>query len=168
MRPTAHLLAGDGVFPGSALPVLVYKGAVPLPRRDPPIGFETIFAHNGWAGTWRNGLYTFDHYHSTAHEVLGIAGGIAQVRLGGEQGITVDVAAGDVLVIPAGVAHKNIASSDDFRVVGAYPAGTAPDLCFGKPEERPTTDRNVARLGLPIDPLEGAGGPLVELWTPHR
>lgn len=165
MRPTTHLLAGDGIFPGSALPVLVYKGALALPPRDPPSGFETVFARNRWAGAWRNGLYSFHHYHSTAHEVLGVAGGIARIRLGGENGVTVDLAAGDVVVIPAGVAHENLASNDDFRVVGAYPVGTAPDLCFGKPEERPTADRNIACLEIPLDPLEGADGSLGALWA---
>src|SRR5215831_4198617 len=168
MRPTTHLIGGDGIFPGSALPALVYKQAVALPRRDPPIGFETLFVHNGWAGSWRNGLYTFHHYHSTAHEVLGISSGIVHVLLGGDGGVTIDLEVGDVLVIPAGVAHKNVAASSDFRVVGAYPVGTAPDLCFGKPSERPAADENIARLGVPLDPVGGAGGALVDLWNHGR
>jgi long-chain acyl-CoA synthetase len=47
---------------------------------------------NGWSGTWRNGIYAFHHYHSTSHEVLGIAAGSAAVRFGGEGGATVRVA----------------------------------------------------------------------------
>jgi uncharacterized protein YjlB len=142
-----------------------------LPRRDPPSGFETLFTRNGWTGSWRNGLYTFDHYHSTAHEVLGVSGGIVRIQLGGERGPIIDLGAGDVVVIPAGVAHKNVGASADFRVVGAYPIGTAPDLLFGKPGERPAADdniRNVARLALPADPVEGAAGALAELWKPGR
>jgi len=166
--PTAHLIAGDGDFPGSALPALIYKGAVDLPRRDPPSGFETLFARHGWSGSWRNGLYTFHHYHSTAHEVLGVSGGIVHMQLGGERGVTVDLEVGDVVVIPAGVAHKNVAASGDFRVVGAYPIGTSPDLCFGKPGERPAVDRNIARLGVPDDPVGGPAGDLGKLWTHAR
>ncbi|WP_250123845.1 cupin domain-containing protein [Chroococcidiopsis sp. CCMEE 29] len=64
------------------------------------------------------------HYHSTAHEVLGISRGKAAVRLGGDaRGQTFEVRAGDVIIIPAGVAHKNLDSSSDFLVVGAYPLG---------------------------------------------
>ena len=165
MRPTAHLIAGDGTFPGSERPALVWKGPVALPRRDPPSGFETLFTRNGWGGLWRNGLYTFHHYHSTAHEVLGVSAGIVHVQLGGPGGVTIALEVGDVVVIPAGVAHKNVAASTDFRVVGAYPVGTAPDLCFGKPGERPAADRNIARLAVPDDPVAGAGGALAELWN---
>ena len=88
---------------------------------------------NGWGGSWRNGIFPFHHYHSTSHEVLGIARGSARVRFGGEKGQTVEVAAGDVVVIPAGVGHKNEGSSPDLLVIGAYPEGRDYDLCRGEP-----------------------------------
>ena len=72
---------------------------------------------------------------------------------------------GDVIVIPAGVAHKNLGASADFRVVGAYPRGQHPDLCTGKPGERPQADRRIARVPLPEqDPVYGPGGPLIAHW----
>jgi len=49
------------------------------------------------------------------------------VQFGGADGLLFVAGAGDVLVPPAGVAHKNIWSSHDLRVVGAYPQGTAWD-----------------------------------------
>ena len=49
------------------------------------------------------------------------------VRFGGERGETVGVTAGDVVVVPAGVAHALINASDDFLVVGAYAGGRSPD-----------------------------------------
>ena len=150
------------------LPVLVYKGAIALPPRDPPSGFETMFAHHGWSSSWRNGLYSVHHYHSTAHEVLGIFQGWVTARLGGPRGQAVKLEAGDVVIIPAGVAHKNEGASADFRVVGAYPDGTGPDMQYGKPGERPAVDRNIACLGVPSDPVGGTGGALGELWNHAR
>jgi uncharacterized protein YjlB len=48
------------------------------------------------------------------------------------------------------VAHKNIESSDDFGVVGAYPEGQDWYMNYGKPGERPKADKNIARLPLPL------------------
>jgi uncharacterized protein YjlB len=161
-EPQRHVFADDGVFPNSRLPVLVYRGVLAAPSAA---GFEQLFDGNGWSSAWRNGLYSVHHYHSTAHEVLGIYQGRVSARLGGPGGVTVTLQAGDVVVIPAGVAHKNDGASADFRVVGAYPAGTGPDMQYGKAGERPGTERNIARVPLPAgDPVRGAAGPLAALW----
>lgn len=167
--PHAYVLQDSGIFPGSRLPALVYERAVPLPARDPAAAFEALFARHGWTGSWRNGIYTFHHYHSVAHEVLGIFTGQVSVQLGGDKGVTITAKAGDVLVIPAGVAHKNLGATDDFRCVGAYPEGTSPDMKYGKPGERPAADRAIAQVPLPrTDPVGGAAGPLVALWNKAR
>ncbi|NIU02548.1 MAG: cupin domain-containing protein, partial [Aliifodinibius sp.] len=76
---------------------------------------------NQWGGAWQNGIYGFHHYHSTAHEVLCVYKGEAKVQLGGDDGIIQTVKPGDVIIIPAGVAHKNLGSNSDFRIIGAYP-----------------------------------------------
>lgn len=163
--PLTHLLADDGTFPNSRLPALVYKAALSLSGADPAALFETLFEKNGWTGSWRNGVYAFRHYHSTAHEVLGIYGGVARVELGGARGVVATLAAGDVVVIPAGVAHMKVEASGDFRVVGAYPTGTGPDMQYGKAGERPAADRTIARLALPAaDPVQGRAGALPTLW----
>lgn len=40
---------------------------------------------------------------------------------------------GDVIVIPAGVVHLTLESTDDFEMVGAYPAGSPRwDMCYGQ------------------------------------
>src|ERR1043165_3316028 len=140
--PETHVFADDGVFPNSRLPVLIYRGVLAPPDAA---AFERMFDANDWSPAWRNGLFSVHHYHSTAHEVLGIYGGQVTARLGGPRGATVTLVAGDVVVIPAGVAHKNDGASPDFRAVGAYPAGTAPDMQYGKPGERPAADRTIAR-----------------------
>jgi uncharacterized protein YjlB len=164
--PLQYVLPETAVFPNSPLPVLVYRAALAQP--DPDV-FEQLFQKHGWAGSWRNGLYSFHHYHSTAHEVLGVYRGSVRVRLGGEQGVEIELKAGDVVVIPAGVAHKNEGATSDFAVLGAYPAGTGPDMQYGKAGERPSADQRIQALALPgADPLQGASGSLVTLWKPVR
>ncbi len=155
----------DGAIPNNRLPLLVYPGVVGVTGADPAAAFEARFAANGWRGAWRNGIYPFPHYHSTAHEVLGIARGEARVRFGGGNGRVLTVRAGDVVVIPAGVGHQNLGASADLLVVGAYPGGAAWDLCRGRPEERPRVLANIAQVALPAaDPVYGQNGPLPEHW----
>jgi len=126
---------------------------------------EELLRSNHWGGSWRNGIYNFHHYHSTAHEVLIVYGGEANVRLGGEKGITQELHAGDVVLIPAGVGHKNLGSSENFAVIGAYPQGQTWDLCYGKKAERPEADKNIAKVPLPnSDPIYGAHGQLMTFW----
>ena len=88
-----------------------------------------------------------------------------RLRLGGEHGQTVEVRSGDVILIPAGVAHHNIGASPDFSVVGAYPDGRQWDLLRGLPGERPKSDHTIAALPIPdYDPIYGADGPLRQIW----
>jgi uncharacterized protein YjlB len=161
-----HTFADDGTIPNNpTLPLLVYPGALDLPVDDPAAACEAVFEGNGWGGSWRNGIYPFAHYHSTAHEVLGICRGEAKVRFGGNAGIALNVRAGDVVLIPAGVGHQNLGASDDFLVVGAYPRGQRWDLCRGLAGERPQVLHNIARVPLPAaDPVYGADGPLIGHW----
>lgn len=163
---TSRLLKDDGAIPNNEkLPLLIYHDALELPEVDPASSIESLLADNGWTNGWRNGIYSYHHYHSTAHEVLVVYAGCAKVKLGGENGVTADIAAGDVLVLPAGVGHKNLGASDDFAVFGAYPKGQDYDLLYGKPGERPQADNNIARVPLPeLDPVFGKDGPLLKHW----
>jgi len=171
--PESHLLEDDGRFPNSRYPVLVYRavaleGGAGVTGTKLAAAFEQLFAAHGWPAAWRNGLYSEHHYHSTAHEALGVYSGWVQAQLGGERGPLLRLAAGDVLVIPAGVAHCNQGQSKDFRVVGAYPRGTDMDMNYGQPKERPAADRRIAAVPLPDrDPVQGAAGALLELWRRH-
>jgi uncharacterized protein YjlB len=159
----AAVIPGNGRFPNSRLPLLVYPQALNADSPTP----EEVFLANAWGGTWRNGVYPYHHYHSTAHEVLAVVGGSATLLFGGEGGIQVEARAGDCVVIPAGVAHKLIARNTGFLVVGGYPAGQTYDVCVGNPGERPEADRRIERVPLPVsDPIQGSGGALVKLWKP--
>jgi len=157
----------DGIFPNNKFPVLVYKDLGKLTAVEEASNIEKIFMKNGWGNSWRNGIYDFHHYHSTAHEVLGVYSGSANVLLGGEKnGEKFYLEKGDVIIIPAGVAHKLIESSEDFAVVGAYPEGQSWDMNYGKEGERPAVDQNIKNVPYPeMDPVFGETGPLTKMWT---
>jgi len=162
-----HLIKENAPFPNNGhLALVVYQGAFSLQGALDPGLIEKTFSKHGWVGSWRNGLYPFHHYHSTAHEVLGIYSGSVRVQFGGEEGLKLVASPGDVLILPAGLAHKNLWSSHDFRVVGAYPRGTTWDMNYGKTGERPGADENIARVPLPEnDPVYGEEGVLLKHWN---
>ncbi len=161
--PETHRFADDGRrFPNSAFPLLVYRRALP----PDPAAMERAFAANGWSNAWRNGIFRYHHFHSIAHEVLGIAAGEVRVAFGGPSGREVAVRAGDAVAIPAGVAHRNMGGSADLLVVGAYPGGSGYDIRRGDPAEHAAALRAVA-AAVPLpdrDPVLGRDGPLRRLW----
>jgi uncharacterized protein YjlB len=162
------LLADDGLVPNNPrLPLVLYRGALETDglKRAPERAFEALFQSNGWLGAWVDGIYDFHHYHSTAHEVLGIAKGAARVMFGGAQGPAVELAAGDAVAIPAGVGHCLVEGDEQLVVVGAYPAGQNWDLCRATPTDRDKALENIPWVPLPeFDPIFGPAGPILDLW----
>lgn len=151
---TQHfLIKGNEIFPGNRLPALLYKHVI----KDPaPLKIMEIFEHHGWTNSWDAGIFTYHHYHSITHEVLGIYSGNADIQLGGDQGPVLHLEAGDVLIIPAGVAHRNLGEENDVGVIGAYPDGKHYDMNYGKPGERPQADMQIAAVPLPAkNPVTG-------------
>ena len=142
-------------------PVIVYRQVLDGPDRAR--AFERLFRTNGWGGLWRNGVYSFHHFHSTAHEILGIAAGQARLMIGGPAGKEIAVQAGDALLLPAGTGHCRLEASNDLLVIGGYPPGQEADLC----REMPTAEQQamIDELGIPArDPLKGEAGGLRSLW----
>jgi uncharacterized protein YjlB len=160
--PDTFVFADDGAIPNSALPLLVYRQAVPADAA----AIERIFTANRWPAAWRGPVFPHHHFHSEAHEVLGVAEGETQVQFGGPNGQVLTVRAGDVVVVPAGVGHCRQAQSDGLVIVGAYPDNTPRrDLRHGDPAEHAEVVRNVSAVPLPqADPVVGADGPLGRLW----
>ena len=160
---TLQLSRNSWVPNNDRLPVLIYHGALDVSGPDPASKFEQAFLRNGWPPQWRNGIYDFHHYHSTAHEVLGIAAGNGRVVLGGPGGHELTVIAGDVLVLPTGTGHCRLDCSADFQVVGAYPPHQSWDICRSAPSQ---VERDRMRtLTFPVsDPLTGSEGALTRLW----
>ncbi|KAL3475513.1 hypothetical protein BJX99DRAFT_259283 [Aspergillus californicus] len=122
-----HLHPTDQI-PNSPRPLLHYKNALP---RNPstthvnPVQVWDLFTKNEWAVSWifRYGHTQLSHFHSQAHETMAVLSGTATIRFGvadtsddlernthGEAwedgSIELAAEAGDVFVIPAGVAHK--------------------------------------------------------------
>ena len=167
MNIEAFLLAPHDWVPNHPrLPVLLYRQALALSNDDDTAAtVEARFGRNGWPPQWRAGIYDFHHYHSTAHEVLGVAKGTACLVLAGPGGRQVEVGAGDVVLLPAGTGHRCLRSSDGFLVVGAYPPAQQWDICRQAPT-RAMLER-IAQLPFPAcDPVEGAHGPLLGRWSP--
>ena len=153
----AKHFAADGFIPNNlALPLMCYRGAIDVAGGDAEQTIIRHFARHGWGDAWVNGIYPFQHYHSTAHEVLGIARGRALVQFGGPTGPHIEVGAGDVVLIPAGVGHCRLDMSRDLSVVGAYPAGQSADLRRDNADDFRGALARIAEVPLPpLDPVSG-------------
>ena len=132
------------------LPIIVYRQVFDG-KSVSPMQWEQLFRQNNFGKSWRDGIFTFHHYHSTAHEALGCYGGRAQVRLGGDNEQVrkdIELRAGDCILIPAGVSHKNMGQDSYFGVVGAYDLdGKNYDMNYGRDlEERRKAEENIKQV----------------------
>jgi uncharacterized protein YjlB len=165
-KPASFVFADDGLVPNNPLPLLIYKSALDLGGGEPEKAIEDLFATNGWGDMWRNGIYDYLHYHATVHEALGIARGHARVRFGGDRGREFELDAGDVAILPAGTGHQCLKATNDFSVVGAYPPGAKMQVTRPTPENHARAIKTIPEVRTPqIDPVAGADGPLLKLWT---
>lgn len=145
------------------LPVLLYHAVLDVAGSDPAAVAEVRFRQNGWPPQWRAGIFSFHHYHSTAHEALGIVRGKGRVVLGGENGTVVRLSAGDTMILPVGAVHCCLEASANFLVVGAYPPGQHWDVCREAPDAE--TLERMRNLPVPTsDPVSGRSGALHRLW----
>jgi uncharacterized protein YjlB len=169
-KPQTYRFKDDGIVPNHPLwPLIIYKSAVRLPEcLDPAAVFEELFDSRGWGHSWRDGIYDYVHYHSSIHEVLGIARGSARVRLGGAKGRALNVRAGDVAILPAGTGHQRLNASKDFLVVGAYAPSGAYDECTSLVDRVKALPAIPRAARPPKDPVYGKNGPLMLAWPPRN
>eukprot|EP00929_Paragymnodinium_shiwhaense_P085142 TRINITY_DN45594_c0_g1_i1.p1 TRINITY_DN45594_c0_g1~~TRINITY_DN45594_c0_g1_i1.p1 ORF type:complete len:197 (+),score=39.46 TRINITY_DN45594_c0_g1_i1:194-784(+) len=128
-------LQSDGTFPNNErYPLLVYQGVWKgMSRRDG----EAALLKNGWTSPWAWGVFDFHHYHSTAWEALLCVAGSASIQFGGPGGPELPAAVGDLILIPPGVAHKQMDASGDFLLLGSYPNETpTADTVRGAPSQQ--------------------------------
>jgi uncharacterized protein YjlB len=165
--PESFLFEDDGSIPNNPrLALLLYRRAIDLTGTpNPEAVIERTFGAHGWGDIWRNGIYEYAHYHSSIHEVMGIARGRARVRFGGERGQEIELSAGDVVVLPAGTGHQCLRAGADLMVIGAYPPKGKYDLCRGSKAEHGKALHSIPQVPLPQqDPVFGPDGPLMALW----
>lgn len=160
----AYSFEDDGSIPNSPVPLLLYPGAL-RGEQQSATACRKVLKDHGWSNSWVNGIFSYHHYHSNAHEVLAVIGGSADVIFGGKEGEEISMNRGDVVLIPAGTGHCRLKSSSDFQVVGAYAGGREHDLCRGREDERPQVLENIAQVPLPEqDPVTGEKNPLYRYW----
>lgn len=107
-------------------PLLIYKSAFPSNTNG-----SQIESHLSSIGVvtpqWRYTMYSFSHFHSNTHEILGIASGKAKLCFGHENNpekVEEVLQKGDVIIMPAGVSHRLLEDLEgDFSMVGCYPVG---------------------------------------------
>ena len=164
MTPKTFLLDRHDWVPNNPdLPVLHYREGLQQIGALAPDDAEEALARSSWPARWRGGIFSYHHYHSTAHEVLAVVAGHARVVLGGPGGPVVELETGDVIALPAGTGHCLVEADTAFQVIGAYPAGQDWDMCRDAPDEAML--RRIAEVPLPsADPLEGSDGALPGLW----
>ena len=127
---------------------------------------KALCVSNGWSGLWDWTVFDFHHFHPASHEALIVVAGHATLELGGPEGATREVTAGDALILPAGFGHRRAEGSGDFRVVGAYPKGQeSPDIIRADTRAADTARTSIAATPVPDrDPVFGADGPLARIW----
>jgi len=153
----------DGLCPNNQLPVIVYYQVTN--EKNKSDWLEKTFKQNGWTNNWRDVVLGYDHFHSNTHEVLGIGNGKIKLQLGGRNGKSLKVSAGDVIILPAGVGHYAIEQNEKYEIVGGYPDGKSWDMCTGHEEDRNLILSRIKDLAIPaFDPVFGLGGQLSGIW----
>jgi uncharacterized protein YjlB len=154
----------NGGIPNSRLPLVFWKDRLPLAVRGGAKAQE-LFRANDWQGTWVYTVFPFWHFHTQGHEALACVSGSARIGFGGDAGIEVDVAQGDVCVIPAGVGHKKLGASADFLMAGCYPPRQEGNIVRPGDLDDQRIAREIESLALPAtDPISGRADGVVSIW----
>lgn len=168
-RIETHFFKPDGRVPNSRFPVLIHRAGIEAPPGvDMADAIEETFRRHDWLNNWRElGVYDYYHFHSTTHEVLGMARGSITLRLGGagEGGAVFVLAPGDVVVLPAGTSHTRLDNSPDSQMVGGYPDGRDWDLIRDEQVGEAEARAAVKLIGsLPIPARDPVTGHPMTLW----
>lgn len=157
-----HFGAGDQVPNNPDYPAVLARRALGGAHDDGTV--RALMEQNGWRGTWTWRVFDYHHFHPDAFEALAVAKGGATLMLGGPQGETVEVEAGDVMILPPGFGHCQIAMRHGFQICGAYPPGQT-DYTVVRSSDGwdDAMLAQIAAVPLPsADPVWGGTGPLLQ------
>lgn len=169
LKVSSYLIPAHALTPNTSIqnkPLLIYHQAFPTSYSASSI--ETHLKQvDVVQPQWRYTMYSTSHFHSTTHEVLCIASGSAKLCFGHEDSpsrVDITVSRGDVIVVPAGVAHRLLEDEGGgFEMVGSYPKGCSWDMCYGKKGEEEKI-KGIRGLGwFERDPIYGDEGPVLGL-----
>ncbi|KAI5459341.1 hypothetical protein BGZ63DRAFT_491549 [Mariannaea sp. PMI_226] len=171
-KPEVYRLTQTDFVPNSRLPVIVYRNVLPRPLDE--TSTTQFLEKNEWikGGTW--GAIQRHHFHPNTHECYGVFSGSSVLLLGvgptedESLGHQIQMEAGDVIVLPAGVSHCSKDFNNDYRYVGVYPKGSPRwKNEYGKVKDTCQMLREQAEsISIPDhDPVLGQNGPLCELWS---
>lgn len=110
-------------------------------------------------------MYTQHHFHSTTHEVLVVCQGKGRICFGGPGNpdrVEIEAGKGDVMIVPAGLAHGLLEDMGGYQMVGSYPKGGEQwDHCTGG--EEGVEERIKALTWFERDPVYGDQGPVLDV-----
>lgn len=163
-----HQIPAHNLIPNTSIqnkPLLIYHSAF-----EPSCASASaIESHLDSVGAvtpqWRYTMYPVTHFHSNTHEVLCVSNGRAKLCFGGEENdgrVEPVVEKGDVMIVPAGVAHRLLDDQGGFEMVGSYPPGKPWDMCYGMEGEEHKVDGIKALRWFSKDPIFGDQGPCLE------
>ncbi|KAK2595814.1 hypothetical protein N8I77_013607 [Diaporthe amygdali] len=170
LRVSKHFIPSHDRLPNSSVlqkPLLIYHSVFANASAS---AIESHLTSVGVVNPqWRYSMYATTHFHSNTHEVLCICSGSARLCFGGEenpQRVEPAVQAGDVLVLPAGMAHRlldDTSAGTKFEMVGSYPKGYDWDMCYGREGEE-TQVNGIAKVPwFEKDPIYGDQGPVLDV-----
>lgn len=168
LTASRYMISAFKLTPNTSIvnrPLLIYRSVF----SDKDATASSIEAHFKRIGAvlprWRYTMYSTSHFHSTSHEVLGIANGSATLCFGHEDNrerVVTTVRRGDVILIPAGTAHRLLDDLEGgFLMVGAYPPGCDWDMCYGTGGEEAKVQAINSLEWFKKDPVYGDEGPAI-------
>ena len=167
LRVSKHQIPAFHGLPNTSIqskPLFIYHSAF-----TGSFGASDVEAHLREAAVvspaWRYTMYSETHFHSTSHEVLSITSGRAKCCFGGEHNpdrVEVLLNRGDVVIVPAGVAHRLLEDHGGFQMVGSYPISMNWDMCYGRKGEEKKVDAIKDLKWFERDPVYGDTGPVLD------
>lgn len=173
LRVSQHLIPAHKGLPNSSphnKPLLIYHGVFSVSASAVVVEAH-LTAVGVVASQWRYTMYSTTHFHSSSHEILCVAAGRARLCFGGEENpgrVELVVEASDVMVLPAGMAHRLLEDlsggvGGGFEMVGSYPKGCQWDMCYGKAGEEGKVEGIGKLPWFDRDPVYGDRGPVLDV-----